>query len=386
MTGQPYQGETPPPLPGQPPQGQPNGWSQQQQYRPPPPPPYYQQPPHSPPPRAGGGFFQSCMVAGCATLLAPAVLLVGFLLLAGALVNSGFGDASSALDTYSGASSLFKEKVIREGSPDQGTLVIISIQGEIAGNGSGLEGTGMLGAVSEQLRAAAENRDVKAVILQIDSPGGGLTASDILYNEIMKLRGKGKIVVAWGGSLMASGGYYIAAASDGIMASPTATVGSIGVIMQRFQVDGLMKLIGLKADPIMAGANKDMGSPFRDLTPEERALFQENVDHAHRRFIGIVAKGRGKPEAEIEKLADGRIFTADACLKNSLVDKVGYMEDAIAWTEELAERKDMRVVAYRRVFSFADILSDTRSGAAALAGGWASGASHPRLQAEWTGE
>lgn len=391
MTNQPYPGATPPPLPENraPDPNQQAGWnqqySQQQQYgqQPPPPPPQYRQPPS----RQGTGsvFFSSCLAAGCATLLAPLLLLAGLVFIVASLASVDFSGSGSA--SFSGVSGDFREKLLRKGEAGRGTIAVISVRGEINGNGSELDGSGTLVHVADQLRAAAKDDEVKAVILQVDSPGGGLTPSDILYNEVMKVRGEGKIVVAWAGSLMASGGYYIAAAADGIMASPTASIGSIGVIMQRFQVDGLMKMLGLKFDPIMAGSSKDMGSPFRELTPEERAVFQESVDHAHNRFIGIVAKGRGMARDEVEKLADGKLYTADASVANGLVDRIGYIDQAVTWTEELTGEEDMRIVSYRRVFSFSDIWSDSSRGLAILFDRLlARTTAHPRLAAEWTGE
>ncbi len=387
MTGQEHQ-QTPPPLPNWHNQNQQQpGWGQtpppgpdQQQYRQPPPPRYI-----PPPPRSGtaGIFLHSCLVSGCAIAAAPVVLLGLLALVVIFVANSGLADPSSTLDS---TSSVFSEKVLRRGGADKGTIAIISVQGEIDGIGSPLEGTGMLGSVSEQLRAAREDDEVEAVIIQMDSPGGSLSASDIIHNEIMELKTSGKPVVVWAGGLMASGGYYIAAGADSIIASPTAMIGSIGVILQRFQIDGLMKMLGLKSDPIMAGKSKDLGSPFRDMTPEERALLQKTVDQAHRRFIGIVASGRGLSEEETAKLADGAIFTAEDSLDHGLIDKIGYFDTAIATAEELAGEQDMRIISYRRIFNLSDLFSRSGRNVLSLLGKLAaSGETHPRLAAEWTG-
>lgn len=329
--------------------------------------PRYRQPPvrpipHYPPPSPVGGrnlFFSSCLAAGCATIIAPFVFLVGMLILGGMAINRGISDASLTGGSVSGVLGDYRLKTLRKGDGDKGVLLVVNVRGEIGGAGSALDGSGTIASLSDQLRAAAENDDVKAVLLQIDSPGGALTATDIIYNQIMNVRAQGKIVVAWAGTLMASGGYYLAAAADGIMASPTSSVGSIGVIMSRFQVSGLMDKIGVKADPIMAGASKDIGSPFRDMSPEERGIFQDSVDQAHKRFIELVAKGRGMSETDVTALANGRMFTAADAVDNGLVDRIGYAADAVAWTEELTELTGLDVVTYRRLYSWNDIFTDS---------------------------
>jgi protease-4 len=303
----------------------------------------------------GKTILQSCLIAGCATIAVPIVLGVFLLVVIGSVTSSGINGAA----TQSFSPGNIREKMIRKGDDGVGTIAVINVIGVIDGNGSPQDGSGMMARVSEQIRVAVEKSDVKAIILQIDSPGGGLTASDLVYNEILQARSKGKHVVSWASSTMASGGYYIAAASDGIMASPTAMIGSIGVIMQHYQISELMERLGVKVDPITSGEHKDLGSMFREMTPEERAFLQETVDHAQNRFVDIVAKGRGMVPDDVRKYADGRIFTAEMALEAGLVDKVGYMDDAISWTEELVGVKGMRVVAYKRVVTFADLVAES---------------------------
>lgn len=385
MTNSPDSPGNPPPLPNQTNYEQYQQQQQQQWQRqaPPPPPNYY--PPHSysyERPSKGSTFLQSCLVAGCATILAPIFLLIAF------VVFLGYSFSSFDSSTFESTSSpLFQEKNLRKGEAGKGKIVVINLRGQIDGQGSDLEGTGMIGMICEQLKVAEEDENVKAILLQVDSPGGGLTPSDIIYNKILNVRAEGKVVVSWAGGLMTSGGYYIAAASDAIVASPTATVGSLGVILQRFQVDGFMDKLGLKADPIMAGESKDIGSPFRDMTPEERQLLQRNVDHAHDRFIGIVAKGRGMSREAVVALADGKLFSADESVQNGLVDDIGYIDDAIAMVEELVGSSDMRVVGYSKVFSFADVLGgSSRSFQTLFKAINKQTDTTPKMISEWTGE
>ena len=344
--------------------------------------------PPPPPPRWGGVFLQSCLVSGCATLLAPFVLIIGLFIFLGILAGSGIQEATSGIATEYAPTAVpnLRQKVIRPGAPGRGTIAVINIIGVIDGSGSEMEGAGKLRQVSEQLDAVEADPSIKAVLFQVDSPGGGLTPSDILHNRVKKLRDQGRHVLFWTGSLMASGGYYVASGGEGIMASPTAIVGSIGVIMHRFQVEGLMDKIGVKSDPIMAGRRKDIGSPFRDMTPEEREIFQRSVDHAHNRFIDIVAEGRKLDRSKVEKLADGSIFTAQDSLDNGLVDRIGYVGDAVAWAEELCEAKNMRIIAYRRQLSLGDIFNAPDEAVANILLRASRDASRPEIMALWTGE
>ncbi len=381
MTNSPDSPGTPPPLPNQPNYGQYQQQHQQQQWQrqAPPPPPNYHAPAR---PSTGGTFLQSCLVAGCATILAPLFLLIAF------AVFLGFSFSSFDSSTFESTSSpLFQEITLREGVAGKGKIAVINLRGQIDGQGSDLEGDGTIGLICEQLKVAEKDESVKAILLQVDSPGGGLTPSDIIYNKILNVRAEGKVVVAWAGGLMASGGYYISAASDAIVAGPTATIGSLGVILQRFQVNEFMDKLGLKVDPIMAGESKDIGSPFRDMTLEERQLLQRNVDHAHDRFIGIVAKGRGMSREAVVALADGKLFTADESVENGLVDDIGYIDDAIAMTEELVGSSDMRVVGYNKVFSFADVFGgSSRSFQTLINAITKQTDTTPKMVSEWTGE
>jgi protease-4 len=203
--------------------------------------------------------------------------------------------------------------------------------------------------VREELEKAAEDDRVKAVVLRINSPGGTVTASDILYHEIKRFKERRKVpVVASILDVGASGGYYVALAADRIVAHPTTVTGSIGVLMLTVNSSGLLEKIGVSADYITSGPRKDMGSPFRALTPEERAIFQDVIDRLYGRFVGLVARERRLDESRVRSFADGRIYTAPEALSLGLVDRIGYLEEAIALAKEAAATPEAKVVTYHR--------------------------------------
>ena len=207
----------------------------------------------------------------------------------------------------------------------------------------------LLVRVREELTKASKDKQVKALVLRINSPGGTVTASDIIFREIQLFRARtGVPVIAVLMDVAASGGYYIALAADTIVAHPTTVTGSIGVIMVSANAEGLMQKLGLAATTIKSGEHKDMGSPFRALTGEERGIFQSIIDDLQRQFVSKVAERRKIPLETAQKLADGRVYTADQALASRLVDQVGYMPDAIALARRAAALDEAKVVIYRR--------------------------------------
>jgi protease IV len=207
----------------------------------------------------------------------------------------------------------------------------------------------LLARVREELEKATEDPRVKALVLRINSPGGTVTASDILYHEITRFKERRKIpVVASILDVGASGGYYVALAADQIVVHPTTVTGSIGVLMLTLNSSGLLEKIGVSASYITSGARKDMGSPFRALTAEERAIFQEFIDRLYGRFVALIVRERRIDEARVRQFADGRIYTASEALGLGLVDQVGYLEDAIALAREKAGLREAQVVTYHR--------------------------------------
>ncbi|RJP93977.1 MAG: signal peptide peptidase SppA [Desulfobacteraceae bacterium] len=188
--------------------------------------------------------------------------------------------------------------------------------------------------VLEQIRDFRKDDDVKAIVVRIDSPGGGVGPSQEIYRELQKTV-KVKKVIASMGAIAASGGYYIAAAADGIVANPGTITGSIGVILGYTNFESLFEKIGLYPVVIKSGEYKDIGSPVRKMTEPEQALLQEFSDNVHRQFIRDVATGRQQSEEEIRKIADGRIFSGETAKSLGLVDRLGNLEDAIEWAGEL---------------------------------------------------
>ncbi|OLB54936.1 MAG: signal peptide peptidase SppA [Nitrospirae bacterium] len=204
--------------------------------------------------------------------------------------------------------------------------------------------------LKEELTRAANDSKVKALVVRINSPGGTVTASDVLYHELRAFKEKRKIpVIASIMDVGASGGYYVAVAADKIMVHPSSVTGSLGVIMLTVNARGLLEKIGLEATAVASGPKKDMGSPFRTMTDEERAIFQGVIDSFYQRFLSVIQEGRRNltPE-EIRKLADGRIYSGEQAKALGLVDSVGYLDDAIELAKRQAGLTDARVVVYRR--------------------------------------
>ncbi len=205
------------------------------------------------------------------------------------------------------------------------------------GNVGVVELTGVITSskkIIDQIKKFRENSSIKAIVLRVDSPGGGVGPSQEIYREIMKTR-KIKKVIASLGSVAASGGYYAASASDGIMADPGTITGSIGVIMEYANFQEIMKKIGLVPIVIKSGKFKDIGSPVRQLKDDEKNILQGVADEIHRQFIRDVAKGRRMKLEKVEKLADGRIYTGEKAMSLGLVDKLGNLDDAINWAGKL---------------------------------------------------
>lgn len=207
----------------------------------------------------------------------------------------------------------------------------------------------ILSRVFYRLEKAAADPQLKGIILRLDTPGGEVTASDILYNEIRRFRTRTGIpVVALMMGISTSGGYYIASACDRILAHPSTITGSIGVISIFPNIEELFDKVGVKMTVIKSGQMKDSGSPFRDMSEDERAVFQEIVDGFHDNFIQAVIAGRGDnlSETKLRHLADGRIYTAPQALDAGLIDRIGYFSDALSETCELAGIAEAGVVAY----------------------------------------
>src|SRR5215510_11653013 len=214
-----------------------------------------------------------------------------------------------------------------------------------------------------ELKRFAENPSIKAIVLRIDSPGGGVVPSQEIYDAVQRVRNKNnKAVIASMGTVAASGGYYIAAATDRIIANPGTLTGSIGVIMETANVEGLLKKIGVEGIVVKSGKFKDIGSPIRKMSQEEQALLQSVMDDVHKQFIDAVAEGRSLEVSTVQALADGRIFTGRQAKEAKLVDELGNLDDAIQLAADLAGIEgEPKVVEPRRHFSLRDLIESRLS-------------------------
>jgi protease-4 len=251
-----------------------------------------------------------------------------------------------------------EEQVLEGGGTKK--ILLLDISGTISeqDKSGGLLGrttSSMVSQIHESLQKAAKDDKIAGLILRINSPGGTVTASDIIHHDIVEFRKRKKVpILACIMSVGTSGGYYIAAAADEIIAHPTAITGSIGVLLMKFNVAGLMGRIGVEDQTVKSGDKKDILSPFRKATPEEVALAQEIIDQLYARFLDIVMARPGNmlSRDNLRKLADGRIYTAGQALEARLIDKTGYLDDVIAEIRKKTGDDQARVVTYFRPGNF----------------------------------
>ncbi len=212
----------------------------------------------------------------------------------------------------------------------------------------------------QNLKRFREDESIKAIVIRIDSPGGAVGPSQEIYREIRKTSDTKKVVASMG-TIAASGGYYIAAGTDGIVANPGTITGSIGVIMGFTNYEKLLEKIGLFPVVIKSGEYKDMGSPVREMKETEQKILHDFAEKIHRQFIMDIVDGRRMEKAEVESLADGRIFTGEESKALGLVDRLGNYEDAIEWAGRMGgiEGKISTVYARDKKFSFLKYLSDS---------------------------
>ncbi len=314
-------------------------------------------PPPAPPVRKGAGMVSCCIISFVLLLILGIIvaLVVG---LAG-MVSGFSGDSIEHQLTISGQKF---EQISVSGYSSSNKILLIPVSGIIVGRTQ--EGFGSSAYVSADyicslLAQARNDCAIKAVILRIDSPGGEVVASDRIYRAILETRKRGIPVVAQMESLAASGGYYIAAGCDYIIAHPMTTTGSIGVIMSALKYHDLMQKIGVQGENYTSGRMKDMLSGARPTTPEERLLVQDHINRVYDEFVKIVAEGRKELTVEQIKgteIGDGRIFLGTQAKELKLVDDVGYNADAEAKAAELAGIDDYQVISLRRSFSLRSLL------------------------------
>lgn len=295
------------------------------------------------PPKKGAGWKIFWGIVLALSFMANAVL---FLMLIGVVAVFA-----------SGQTGILDEEVIREG-PARTKIAMISLEGAIYGE--------VANDVYRQLKVVRKDRHIKGVIVRVSSPGGTISASDQIYQEIRKFREEENIpVVAFMQGVAASGGYYASVACDKIIAEPTTITGSIGVISWYLVVQELLEdKLGIMPVTIKSGPKKDWPSSFRKPAPEEIQYVQDKlVDPALERFVEVVAEGRRGILSleEIRQLADGGIYGAKEALEEKLIDQIGYLDDAIDLAKSLAGIEAAQVIQYRKPFSFSDFFSYGKS-------------------------
>jgi protease-4 len=247
----------------------------------------------------------------------------------------------------------FREVIVQRGNNDK--IAVITMRGLISSSLPGNVGDSMVDDMRAALQQARDDDNVRAVVLEIDSPGGEVTASDVIYNLVVKTRAK-KPVVVYMDSLAASGGYYVACGGKYLMANETTITGSIGVIIQTLNYEQLFNKIGLASVVFKSGKFKDMLNGARPITPEERDYVQSFVMKTYDKFLGIVAKERNVPADVLRNtVADGRILSGKDALDNKLIDGLGQIEDAFAKAKELGNARGATIVKYGPPFSWSRV-------------------------------
>ncbi|HEX2148834.1 MAG TPA: signal peptide peptidase SppA [Actinomycetota bacterium] len=279
------------------------------------------------------------------TWLAVGILVVIAGLWVTALAISAFTEGFSG--GYAAGSGEFEEVLLEEGdSPNK--IAMINVIGEIFSDPEG----GAVGAtdynILNQLEQAEEDPDVVGIILNVDTPGGGVIASDAIYNRVTEIA-EDLPVVALMGDTAASGGYYISAGATEIIAHRFTWTGSIGVIAMIPNFTEAADKLGVGMTVVKSGALKDIGSPFREMSEEERALFQTLIDEAYNGFVEVVAEGRDLPEDLVRQIADGRIYSGQQARELDLVDRLGDRDTAFTRAKRLADDEDASLVVYRPV-------------------------------------
>jgi protease-4 len=274
--------------------------------------------------------------------------LLGMTLLAGMV--AGCGPTSFLITPVPASRKLREVEVWREGVWAGRKIALLDVSGVIRNARDtsllGTEGDNPLAVFLEALDLAAADRNVRALVLRVNSPGGAVTASDVIYQELRRFRERsGKPVVTCMMDVAASGAYYIACASDLIIAHPTTVTGSIGVIMISPDVSGTMQKIGVRANVFKSGPLKDAGSPFRELGDSERAVFQSMIEQMYERFLAVVTEGRKNiPAGRLREIADGRVYTATQAKELGLIDEIGTLRDAVAAAKAACGLADEKIV------------------------------------------
>jgi protease-4 len=307
----------------------------------------------------GGGFFKGCLIV---------VVVLGLLGIFGSVALVGMLVAAVASATPSTAAGPRLREATVGGRPGAPKIACINVSGVIyGGRGRGGE-ISPVSVVTAKIKRAKADKEVRGVLLYVNSPGGEITGSDILHRAVQQYKKEsgGQPVVACMMDVAASGGYYVAAAADHIVAHPTSITGSIGVMMPMYDLSELMEKVGVEDETLTTGPYKSLGSPFDQQSEEqerqEREILTGIIEEMHARFVEIVARGRGMEPEKVRELADGRIFTGQQAKELGLVDQVGYADAAIQSAKKLAGIQNAHLVRYQRVVSLGEFLSSLASG------------------------
>lgn len=272
------------------------------------------------------------------------------------LLVVGCGAPSLLITPVSNTSEL-KEISVAEGRAFGGKIAIIEVEGMLLDDRTGgllQPSENPLSLFVQELTQAADDDDVKAVVLRVNSPGGSVTTSDTMYDELLRFKAKThKPVIASAQEVAASGAYYVSCGADKIIVSPTSIVGSIGVIFEAFDLQDTLEKLGAREVSVKSAPLKDMGSPYIHLTPEARAVMQNMVDEYYARFKNVVVTSRGIKDAQtLTLVTDGRVFSGTNAVTLGLADQTGRLDDAIDLARHMANSPGAEVVMYKRPFGY----------------------------------
>ncbi|MFE5426698.1 MULTISPECIES: signal peptide peptidase SppA [Bacillaceae] len=277
----------------------------------------------------------------------------------GAATTLFTADTENIIDELFASESAFYEEVI-EGDDYSNVIAVFDVEGTIQDTGEASllsSATYNHRAFMDKLKMAEENDDIKGIILRVNSPGGGVVESAEIYDKILDIKKVKKPVYVSMGSMAASGGYYISAPADKIYASPETMTGSLGVIMHGYNYEKLAKKYGVEFETIKSGPHKDIMSPTREMTGEEREILQNMINNSYDQFVKVIADGRGMTEKEVREIADGRIYDGRQAKENHLIDDFGHLDDVIAAMKTDIGEKDAQVIRYTDEAGFGSLFS-----------------------------
>ncbi|NCD34358.1 MAG: signal peptide peptidase SppA [Spartobacteria bacterium] len=311
---------------------------------------------------------RGCLL-GCLTSI---VVLLGLGLIVSLAVNGimamAMSQDSSFADARYGAGVDEKPRMEERWSYGEGETKVarIQVKGFITDQGKDnlfANSMSMAERVMREIRSATQDLQVKAILLEVDSPGGEITPADDIYYELQrfKISDPQRRVIAFFRGLSASGGYYVAMASDWIVCEPTCIVGSIGVIMQGLNWSTLSDKVGVTDVTLTSGPSKDLLNPFQPVRETDKEILQTVVNGLYRRFLSIVCEGRGLPESVLRPYADGRVFLPADALEIGLVDQIGYFDSAMEACRIILEEKQLRFIRYANRTGFLESLTEVKS-------------------------